>query len=141
MKNEPLVFERTYDAPIEKVWQALTDSEKMKAWYFDLPGFKPEVGYEFTFSGGPEEGVQYLHLCKVTEAIPNKKIAYTWRYDGYPGNSEVSFELFDENGKTRLKLTHAGLETFPADNPDFDKSNFNEGWTYFVGSLGDYLAK
>jgi uncharacterized protein YndB with AHSA1/START domain len=141
MNNEPLIFERTYDAPIEKVWQALTDSEKMKSWYFDLPGFKPEVGYEFTFTGGPEEGVQYVHLCSVTEAIPNEKIAYTWRYDGYPGNSEVSFELFDDNGKTRLKLVHDGLETFPANNPDFAKSNFNEGWTYFVGALGDYLAK
>jgi len=24
------------------------------------------------------------HRCKVTEAIPNKRLAYTWRYEGHP---------------------------------------------------------
>ena len=26
--------------------------------------------------------------------VPAKKIAYTWRYDGFPGDSTVTFELF-----------------------------------------------
>jgi hypothetical protein len=45
----------------------------------------------------------------------------------------VTFELFDEAGKTRLKLTHEGLETFPASNPDFAKESFTEGWTHIIG--------
>jgi uncharacterized protein YndB with AHSA1/START domain len=134
MKNEPFVIERTLNAPVEKVWKAITDKNDMKQWYFDLKEFKPEVGFEFRFDGGPEDRV-YTHICQVTEVIPNKKIAYSWRYDGYEGNSIVSWELFPEGaGKTRLKLTHTGLETFPAAMyPDFAKKNFEEGWTYFVG--------
>ena len=56
---------------------------------------------------------QWLHLCKVIEVIPMKKLTYSWSYDGYEGNSFVTFELFSEENKTRLKLTHEGLETFP----------------------------
>lgn len=128
MKNEAVVVERTFDAPIQKVWQALTDKDQMKQWYFDLAEFKPQAGFEFQFYGGTEEK-QYLHLCKITEVIPGKKLAYSWRYDGYEGNSLVSFELFAEGDKTRLKLTHEGLETFPKSNPDLAKENFIEGWT------------
>lgn len=139
MKNEPLIIERTYDAPIHKVWQALTDKEKMRQWYFDLPDFKPEVGSVFTFEAGPAEE-KYLHECKITEIVPNKKIAYTWRYPGYEGQSEVSFELSGDDGKTHLTLTHKGLESFPQTDV-FKKENFNQGWTYFAGALGDFLDK
>lgn len=139
MNNEPLQFERTYKAPVQKVWKALTDRDEMKKWYFDLAEFKPEVGFEFTFTGGTPEK-QYLHLCRITEVVPEHKLAYTWRYDGYTGNSLVTFELFAEGEETRLVLTHAGLDTFPADEPGFNINNFKEGWTYITGtSLKNYL--
>ena len=79
-----------------------------------------------------------MHLCKITEVIPNKKLTYSWRYEGYEGNSFVTWELFPEGNRTRVRLTHEGLETFPASNPDFAKSNFEQGWTEI---LGDMLRK
>jgi hypothetical protein len=42
--------------------------------------------------------------------------------------------LFAEGAQTRLRLTHEGLESFPAANPDFAKSSFMEGWTYLTGT-------
>jgi uncharacterized protein YndB with AHSA1/START domain len=141
MKQQPFVIERVYQAPVEKVWQALTDKKKMKEWYFDLAEFEPEVGFEFSFWGGAEDK-QYLHLCKVTAAIPNKKIAYTWRYEGYEGNSEVSFELFAEGDQTRMILTHTGLESFPKDDKNFARESFAAGWTELMGTLlPNYLTK
>jgi len=140
MKNEPFVIERTYNAPVEKIWKAITDKNQMKQWYFDLAEFKPEVGFEFQFYGGTPEK-QWLHLCKVTEVIPMKKLTHSWRYEGYDGNSFVTFELFPEGNKTRLKLTHEGLESFPA-VPEFRKENFTEGWTSIIGkSLKEFLEK
>ena len=59
----PVVIERTYDAPVETVWKAVTNKEQMKHWYFDLKEFEPEIGFEFQFHGGTEQK-QYLHLCK-----------------------------------------------------------------------------
>lgn len=131
-KDEPLVVERTFDAPVALVWKALTDKDDIKHWSFDIREFEPKVGFEFRFYGGDKTS-QYLHHCKVTEAIPNKRLAYTWRYEGYAGDSLVTFELFAEGNKTRLRLTHEGLETFPK-IPAFAKANFLQGWTEIVGS-------
>ena len=97
------------------------------------------MGCEFQFYGEGKTGEKFLHLCKITDVIKNKKLRHSWRYDGYEGNSFVTFELFDEGGKTRLKLTHEGLETFPATS-EFAKENLVEGWNYIVNtSLTDYL--
>jgi uncharacterized protein YndB with AHSA1/START domain len=141
MKNEPFVIERTFNASLRQVWKAITDKDEMKKWYFDLPEFRPEIGFEFHFMGGPEDR-QYKHLCKVTEVVKERKLTYSWRYDGYEGNSFVTFELFEEGDDTRVKLTHTGLETFPKENKDFAPSNFAEGWTSIIGkSLMEYLKK
>ncbi|HYU69356.1 MAG TPA: SRPBCC domain-containing protein [Burkholderiales bacterium] len=132
VRDEPLVVERTFDAPVALVWKALTDKEDIKQWSFELREFAPVVGFEFQFDV-EHEGVRYCHRCKVTEAIPNRRLAYTWRYEGHAGDSLVSFDLFAEGSKTRVKLTHEGLETFPK-LPAFAKANFAAGWTEIVGT-------
>jgi uncharacterized protein YndB with AHSA1/START domain len=134
MRNEPFVIERTYNAPVEKVWKAITDRDQMKQWYFDLVEFKPVVGFEFKFEGGTETRT-YVHVCKITDVVVNRKLRYSWRYEGFDGISYVTFELFDEGDrKTRLRLTHEGLETFPA-LADFAKENFVKGWTEITGKM------
>jgi uncharacterized protein YndB with AHSA1/START domain len=133
MNTEPFTIERIYNAPVSKVWKAITDKDEMKQWYFDLAEFKPVAGFEFQFYGEGHKGEKYLHLCKISDVVPGKKLTYSWRYDGYEGNSFVTFELFKEGDKTRLKLTHEGLETFPANNPDFAKESFAKGWTHIIG--------
>ena len=129
---EGVVVERTFNAPITRVWKALTDVDQMRQWYFDLKEFKAEVGFEFEFVV-EHEGTTYHHLCRVTEVIPQQKIAYTWRYKGEPGDSLVTFELFDEGKKTGVKLTHTGIETFPK-TPAYARKNFEAGWTAIIGS-------
>ncbi|HEY6503410.1 MAG TPA: SRPBCC domain-containing protein [Chitinophagaceae bacterium] len=142
MQSKPFTIERIYNAAIDTVWQAITDKNKMKEWYFDLAEFKPEVGFEFSFYGETEEKKRYLHLCRITEVVVGKKLSYSWRYEDDPGDSLVTFELFPEGNKTKLKLTHSGLETFSASNPDFAKENFEKGWTEIIGtSLKEYVEK
>lgn len=136
MNNEPFVIERTYNAPLSRVWEAITDKEKMKVWYFDIAEFKPEVGFEFQFTGKGSKGDCYVHLCKITDVIPGKKLRYSWQYQGQPGMSYVTYELTDAGeGKTMLRLTHEGLETFPQDMADFARSSFAAGWTELIGNL------
>jgi uncharacterized protein YndB with AHSA1/START domain len=139
--TSPFVIERTYNAPIAKVWNAITDNAQMKKWYFDIADFKPEVGFEFQFEGQGKDGEKYIHLCKVTEVIKEKKLTHSWRYEGFEGYSFVTWELFPEGEKTKVKLTHAGLETFPktASNA-FAKENFVAGWTHITGiSLKEFV--
>lgn len=141
MNNNPndVIIEKTFNAPVDRVWRALTDPEQMKQWYFDLPGFKAEVGYEFAFVVSNDKH-EWSHLCKVTEVKHQRLISYTWRYEGYAGDSLVRFELFDEGGKTRLVLTHSGLHTFPANVEALKRENFVAGWTEIVNtSLTKFL--
>src|SRR5260370_39977908 len=127
-----IIVERTFDAPVGRVWTALTDVNEMRQWYFDLKEFKAETGSEFEFVV-EHEGNTYHHLCKVTDVSPQKKIAYTWRYKAEPGDSLVTFELFADGDKTRLKLTHTGIETFPK-TPAYARKNFETGWPAIIGS-------
>src|SRR5262245_56175021 len=126
-----VMIERTLSATIDRFWKALTDVEAMKHWYFDLKEFQAKVGFEFEFVV-EHEGNSYHHLCRVTETTPPRKLAYTWRYKGHEGNSLVTFELSPEGEKTRLKLTHKGLETFPP-TAAFARENFEQGWTEIIG--------
>jgi len=137
-KTEPFIIERLFDAPVEKVWQAISNRDQMKHWYFDVEAFRAEEGVEFDFSVNCH-GENYRHLCRVVEVIPQKRLAYTWRYEGHSGDSLVSFDLLAEGAKTRLKLTHIGLESFPV-QPRFARENFQQGWTQLIGtSLKEFV--
>jgi uncharacterized protein YndB with AHSA1/START domain len=138
--GKAVMIERSLNAPVARVWKALTDVDQMRVWYFDLREFKPQVGFEFEFVV-EHEGNTYHHHCKVMEVIPQKRIAYTWCYKGEPGDSLVTFELFAEGEKTRLKLTHTGIETFPK-TPAYARKNFETGWTQIIGSeLKEFVEK
>jgi len=132
---EPLVVERIYDAPLSLVWNAITDLHALREWFFDLSDFHASVGFRFQFAGKGRKGESYLHLCEVTEVVFQRRLSFTWRYDGYDGNSVVTFELSRMDGGTKVKVTHEGLESFPVTNPDFAPESFLEGWTMLIGSL------
>ncbi len=140
MENRIVAIEKLFSVTIDKVWKAITDKNEMKQWYFDLEEFKAEVGFKFQFKAGHNEAVQYLHRCEVTEVIPQKKLTYSWCYEGYSGISFVTFELFKKGEKTLLKLTHQGIDSFPVENPDFAMRNFEEGWNEIINnSLVNHL--
>lgn len=140
LKHQPVVVEKVLDKPVEQVWRAIADKAQLKQWYFDLDDFKPEVGFHFTFPGQGHKGAQYIHRCTVTEVIPQKKLQYSWQYEGHPGYSLVTFELAEMGNKTKLKLTHHGLETFPQENADFAWKSFTGGWNEIIGKmLPDFL--
>jgi uncharacterized protein YndB with AHSA1/START domain len=130
--SQPLIVEKVINAPVDRVWAAITNHSEMSKWYFKMPAFEAKPGFEFTFEGGTKEQM-FTHLCKVTEVIKNKKLQHTWSYKGYEGSSTVTWELTDMGGKTKVKLTHTGLETF-GDNPNFARKNFEAGWNSIVGT-------
>ena len=142
-EDTAVVLERIFNSPVEKVWKAITDINQMKQWYFpQLETFQPEKGFETKFNI-QHEGKDFLHIWKVIEVMPMKKISLEWKYAGYPGNSLVSFELFTEGNKTRLVLTHEGIGSFmPGKYPELGKKNFINGWTSFMDKgLKEFLGK
>lgn len=134
MKDTRLIVEQEFNAPVELVWRAITEKELMKQWYFDIADFRLETGCTFHFEGSNEDRC-YVHVCEILEIIPHKKLKYSWSYQGYPGLSFVTFELYPVGDKTRLKLIHEGLETLPSENPDFARENFVGGWKSLIHEL------
>ena len=144
MNTDPIVVEQTYRAAIAVVWKAITDKDQMRQWYFEpMTDFEPEVGFETEFDV-QSEGHIYPHQWKVTEVIPETRIAYEWRYGGYPGDSSVTWELSETPDGTKLTLTHKGHETLltTQDDPNVRREGCEAGWGYFLHeSLKAFLER
>lgn len=138
--EEPIVVEQVFNTSLENVWNAFTDLSQMKQWYFEnIKSFVPEPGFKTQFEVQVEDR-KFTHLWKITEVIPNKKIKYNWKYKEYPGDSFVTFELFEENERVKLRLEAEVVEDFPDDIPEFKRESGVEGWKYFIGQrLKEYL--
>jgi uncharacterized protein YndB with AHSA1/START domain len=130
--DEPLVVGQDFAAPTEVVWQAITEAEKMRQWFFgQIVEFKPELGFETQFDV-EAEGRVFPHQWKVTEVEAGKKISYQCRYGGIVGNSMVTWELSELPEGTQLVFTHRVLEDFPQDDPMFNRESCEGGWDYFI---------
>jgi uncharacterized protein YndB with AHSA1/START domain len=128
--SNPLIKEFTYRVPVMEVWKSLTDKEDMKQWYFpQLRKFEPVVGFKFEFE---DESAGYQKEWIVTRVVEGKTLSHSWAYKGYPGASDVIFDLFPDDRKTRLRVTQTHLETFP-DHPHFKRERFNLGWENLLG--------
>jgi len=130
--SQPLVIEREIDAPVERVWQALTDIKYLKQWLGFFPDFKPEVGFTTDFDLGPADH-KYPHHVEVLEVVEKQRLTYTWDYGGMSQGSDVTFELRPQGQNTKLVLT-CRFKHIPADEPDFMK-NASQGWNFTADSL------
>jgi len=128
----PVIVEERINAPVESIWNAIADLETMKLWYFEnIDQFKPEIGTKSKFEVNTGERT-FTHLWEVTEVLPLKLIAYNCRYLEYPGDSVVTFQLWDESGVTKLRLTAKFINDFPAEIPEFKRESCEAGWRYFI---------
>lgn len=143
MQNEPFVIEKVYNTSVVNVWKAITNSTEMRQWYFDIPGFRAEPGFEFQFISDPAEERQYRHICQVTEVVTGQRLSFSWQYNHYDALTYVTFELSEEDDdRTRIRLSHEGLEAYPDSDPDFSKESFAEGWTWIIDTaLKEYIEK
>ena len=142
LPNTPLVIERTYQAPLDTVWKAITEVSQMRKWFMgEINAFRAEKGFETEFAVR-HQGKDFPHLWKVLEVVPQRKISVEWKFGGYSGASVATMELFEENEGTRLRLTHEGVGNYPKNATDLAKQNFAMGWNALVHrQLADYLRK
>ena len=141
MNHVPIVIEQSFQTSVHSVWEAITDAEQMRQWFFpQIERFVPEVGFETQFNVNAE-GRDFLHVWKVTEVVPQRRLVYQWRYDGYPGDSMVVWDLSSIDRQALLKFTHEGHETIGGD-PMFTRENCEAGWNFLIKqSLVDFLSK
>jgi uncharacterized protein YndB with AHSA1/START domain len=117
-----VTFDRTFDVPADKVWQAWTDPEQLKRWWgpdnvsipeceIDLRvGGRLYMVMEATEAMGEYKGTRWPMEAKFTVVEPNTKLAYeakAWTEGDKEGTTldqvqEITFA--EENGKTKMQL-------------------------------------
>jgi uncharacterized protein YndB with AHSA1/START domain len=141
-KHKPIITQETFSVSVSRLWQAITQLDEMKQWYFDnIPDFLPKVGFKTNFLVTVADR-NFPHYWEIIEVLPQEKIVYDWTFKGYPGKSRVSFEIFKENNKSILRVTATIIEPFPSDIPEFKRESGVQGWNYLIKErLKNYLKK
>lgn len=126
--------ERVFDAAIADVWHMWTDPDAFRQWYgphgMTVPVAEMElrVGGSRKFCmqmGDGENARQMWFVGEFKEITPPTRLVYTESMadaagnplppqGGMPATTDIIVELADENGRTRVKLTHVGV---PAASP------------------------
>lgn len=128
----PVIVNHTFEKSIETVWNAITQIDLMRKWYFEnIPEFKPIVGFKTQFNV-KSTSRDFIHYWEITKVIPFKKITYEWTYEGIEGVGIVTFDISTEHNSTVLILTSEGLDSFPDDIPEFNYESCLAGWDYFI---------
>ena len=140
--QEPIVVSAKFNASKQKLWNAITNANEMRQWFFaSINHFEPIVGFRTEFVVKNEER-KFTHIWSFEDVIPLQKIKYNWHYTEYEGDSEVCFELQQLNNATQLTVTHSTIKPFTANIPEFKRESGVQGWNYLIKeSLKNYLQK
>lgn len=110
---------RTYDAPVARVWTALTDEAAKQKWFGGAPGqwellerhMDVRPGGKERVKGRWEKGVVTTFDAVYHDVIPNKRLIYS--YEMHLDEKKISvslatLQLEGEGEKTTLKVTEQG---------------------------------
>lgn len=106
---EPLVIERTYAAPPDRVWDAWTRSDEVERWYCPNPTASTSASLDVRPGGEHRVDMGPYHLSGRYSAVePGRRLAHTWSFDGGDESAvEVRFEPAGTG--TLVTLTHEGF--------------------------------
>lgn len=119
-----LVLERTFRAPIDDVWAAVTEPERMARWIGTWTGDAASRRVEFRMLfEGDEPGAEDV---EIRECDPPRRLAVTTYADGQSWQLEL--DLSEQDGVTTLVFTQ----------PDVDPTHagsMGPGWEYYLDRL------
>ena len=131
-------------APLQRVWQVLTEAEHISGWFGDATeiDLRPGGAIVFTWS-------RYgSHHAVVERVEPPRFFSYRWaRPAGEPaadGNSTlVEFTLSPDGAGTRLRVVETGFASLAVTEEEQGiavKEN-TEGWIAELGELREYAER
>lgn len=150
-------FERTYDAPIEKVWEAWTNPETLKKWWGPNDVSIPECEVDLRVGGkiyivmeageamGEYKGTRWPMEATFTAVDKPTKLVYEARAWTEGAEEATTIEtvqeltLTDEDGKTKLHLKAAITKAGPGAGMAVEGMQY--GYNQQFDKLDQYLAK
>jgi uncharacterized protein YndB with AHSA1/START domain len=123
-----LQFVRSYDAPIEDVWSAVTEPERMARWFGGWSGDPAtgQVQFEMPMKDGSRTEPVTIDACE-----PPRTLAVTIATPDGPW--PLNLTLTSEGDRTVLHFMHRL-------NEPYDASGVGPGWQYYLDRLGAVLA-
>ena len=144
MTDMAVVIERTFTAPIEKVWEMWSTSEGFASWYGPQGATIPTATMDVTVGGkrhicmameGPQGAMEMWFAGEYLEIDEPNKLVYTEAMSDADGGlnspaTTVTVELTATDDGTHMVMTHEGI---PADSPGA------MGWQMAIDKLGGLL--
>jgi uncharacterized protein YndB with AHSA1/START domain len=144
--DPPDAIERELILPVarERVWAALTQAQRLGAWFGTSATVDLRPGGAVTFVWeDSSSGEQFTNTGIIEVVEPPQRFAFRWHvHDGQHAvapdgpTTRVEFTLDDHPEGTRLRLVESGFASLPA---EFRDSN-TRGWDRELGELVAYLA-
>lgn len=112
-----IVFTRTFNAPRQLVWEAMTRPELLRTWMFTPPGWSwavcemdVRVGGKYRWAWNGPDGKVALTISGVhKEVLPPERIVHTELMEmggcGPMGELLATIELAEQCGTTQLTMT------------------------------------
>ena len=108
----------TINAPLEKVWQALTDDSVIEAWGAGPATMEPKVSGGFSLWDGDIHGTN-------TEFIPNKLLRQDWYGHDHPEHKyDVTFEFDGDDKTATVHLVHEARDDDTSMSDDWNEYYF-----------------
>jgi uncharacterized protein YndB with AHSA1/START domain len=139
-------LKRTYDAPVARVWRALTDESAKQKWFGGSPGqwellerqMDVRVGGREHVKGRWQAGVVSTFDAIYHDVIPNERLVYSYEMhldDKKISVSLATMQLQAEGAKTTLMVTEQGAFLDGYD----DAGSREHGTGYLLDALGASL--
>lgn len=131
----------TVDAPVDRVWQALTDPAMIKQYLFGTD-IKTDwkKGSPITWSG-VYEGNSYQDKGMIIDIVP-QKLLHTTHYSPMTGKEDkpenyhhVIYELTPDNGKTRITITQDNVSN------EKELAHMEKNWNMVLDGMKKLLER
>jgi uncharacterized protein YndB with AHSA1/START domain len=148
--GEPIIhIERIFDAPREKVFQAMTTKELVEKWWVG-PGYTIRVEEQDVRDGGKwkyvqtaKDGQEYAFYGVYHEVTAPERVIQTFEFSGLPERGHVSMDKMElhetEDGKTKMTVVSTYFSV--ADRDGMIQSGMEEGMQSTYTALDKVLAE
>jgi uncharacterized protein YndB with AHSA1/START domain len=129
--RQRLEFRRSWPDPIESVWSALTEPDRLARWIGVYEGTRGPGGTG-TFAMTQEEGEHAGSPTRILECDPPRRLVVEWVQEGSE-NWRVDLDLWTEDGRTVLRF----VQFFPA---GADVTDMALGWHWYLDGLDTEIS-